>query len=210
MNHFSYDYPLEEMERISKPKLAREVLNLEELLKSLAKIPQITEQEAEEWRRKEKEKERIASWKKRLKQSGVPQGFYDACVNGKIDKSRTLPMLKNLSRGCLFVCTPEKGKTFSSCFLIAQDLWNGRSAFYMKAPELEREMASYKKNARLINRAHSAPLLVLDDFDGIRTSVNSSSDFIALLKKRNDSNFLTILNSKKRTFFIEQIEKAVS
>lgn len=63
MNHFSYDYPLEEMERISKPKLAREVLNLEELLKSLAKIPQITEQEAEEWRRKEKEKERIASWK---------------------------------------------------------------------------------------------------------------------------------------------------
>lgn len=63
MNHFSYDYTLEEMERISKPKLAREVLNLEELLKSLAKIPQITEQEAEEWRRKEKEKERIASWK---------------------------------------------------------------------------------------------------------------------------------------------------
>lgn len=54
----------------------------------------------------------------------------------------------------------------------------------MKAPELEREMASYKKDARLINRAQSTPLLVLDDFDGIRTSVNSSSDFIALLKKR--------------------------
>ena len=80
----------------------------------------------------------------------------------------------------------------------------------MKAPELEREMASYKKDARLINRAQSTPLLVLDDFEGVRMSVNSSSDFIALLKKRNDSNFLTILNSKKRTYFIEQIEEAVS
>lgn len=210
MNHHSHDYPLEEMERISEPKLAKDILNLEELLKGLAKIPQTTEKEAEEWRRKEKEKERIASWKKRLRQSGVPQGFYDACVNGKIDKSRTLPSLKNLSRGCLFVCTPEKGKTFSACSLIAQELWNGRCAFYMKAPELEREMASYKKDARLINRAQSTPLLVLDDFEGVRMSVNSSSDFIALLKKRNDSNFFTILNSKKRTFFLEQIEEAVS
>lgn len=210
MNHFSYDYPLEEMERISKPKLAREVLNLEELLKSLAKIPQITEKEAEEWRRKEKEKERIASWKKRLKQSGVPQGFYDACVNGKIDKSLILPSLKNLSSGCLFVCAPEKGKTFSACALISQELWNGRAAFYMKAPELEREMASYKKDVCLINRSQSTPLLVLDDFEGVRMSVNSSSDFIALLKKRNDSNFSTILNSRKRTYFIEQIEEAVS
>lgn len=147
---------------------------------------------------------------KRLRQSGVPQGFYDACVNGKIDKSRIFPFLKNLSSGCLFVCTPEKGKTFSACALISQELWNGRSAFYMKAPELEREMASYKKDARLINRAQSIPLLVLDDFEGVRMSVNSSSDFIALLKKRNDSNFLTILNSKKRTFFLEQIEEAVS
>lgn len=57
MNHHSHDYPLEEMERISEPKLARDVLNLEEVLKGLAKIPQTTEQEAEEWRRKEKEKE---------------------------------------------------------------------------------------------------------------------------------------------------------
>lgn len=210
MNHHSHDYPLEEMERISEPKLAKDCLNLEELLKSLEKIPQTTEQEAEEWRRKEKEKERIASWKKRLKQSGVPQGFYDACVNGKIAKIRILPSLKNLSSGCLFVCTPEKGKTFSACALISQELWNGRSAFYMKAPELEREMASYKKGVCLINRAQSTPLLVLDDFEGVRMSVNSSSDFIALLKKRNDSNFLTILNSKKRTFFIEQIEEAVS
>lgn len=210
MNHYSKDYPLEELERISEPKLAKDCLNLEKLLEGLAKIPQTTEQEAEEWRRKEKEKERIESWKKRLRQSGVPQGFYDACVNGKIDKSRILPSLKNLSSGCLFVCTPEKGKTFSACSLIAQELWNGRSAFYMKAPELEREMASYKKEARLINRAQSTPLLVLDDFEGVRMSVNSSSDFIALLKKRNDSNFLTILNSKKRTYFIEQIEEAVS
>lgn len=114
MNHHSHDYPLEEMERISEPKLAKDCLNLEELLKSLEKIPQTTEQETEEWRRKEKEKERIASWKKRLRQSGVPQGFYDACVNGKIDKSLILPSLKNLSSGCLFVCTPEKGKTFSA------------------------------------------------------------------------------------------------
>lgn len=112
MNHHSHDYPLEEMERFSEPKLARDVLNLEEVLKGLAKIPQTTEQEAKEWRRKEKEKERIASWKKRLRQSGVPQGFYDACVNGKIDKSRILPSLKNLSSGCLFVCTPEKVKPF--------------------------------------------------------------------------------------------------
>lgn len=51
------------MERISEPKLAKDCLNLEELLKSLEKIPQTTEQETEEWRRKEKEKERIASWK---------------------------------------------------------------------------------------------------------------------------------------------------
>lgn len=210
MNHHSHDYPLEEMERISEPKLAKYCLNLEELLKSLEKIPQTTEQEAEEWRRKEKEKERIASWKKRLKQSGVPQGFYDACVNGKIDNSLILPSLKNLSSGCLFVCTPEKGKTFSACALISHELWNGRAAFYMKAPELEREMASYKKDVCLINRAQSTPLLVLDDFEGVRMSVNSSSDFIALLKKRNDSNFSTILNSKKRTYFIEQIEEAVS
>lgn len=210
MNHHSHDYPFEEMERISEPKLVKDCLNLEELLKSLEKIPQTTEQEAEEWRRKEKEKERIASWKKRLKQSGVPQGFYDACVNGKIAKSRILPILKNSSSGCLFVCTPEKGKTFSACALISQELWNGRSAFYMKAPELEREMASYKKDVCLINRAQSTPLLVLDDFEGVRMSVNSSSDFIALLKKRNDSYFLTILNSKKRTFFLEQIEEAVS
>lgn len=210
MNHHSHDYPLEEMERISEPKLAKDCLNLEELLKSLEKIPQTTEQEAEEWRRKEKEKERIASWKKRLKQSGVPQGFYDACVNGKIDNSLILPSLKNLSSGCLFVCTPEKGKTFSACALISHELWNGRAAFYMKAPELEREMASYKKDVCLINRAQSTPLLVLDDFEGVRISVNSSSDFIALLKKRNDSNFSTILNSKKRTYFIEQIEEAVS
>lgn len=210
MNHYSHDYPLEEIERISEPKLAKDILNLEELLKRLDEIPLTTEQETKEWRRKEKEKERIASWKKRLKQSGVPQGFYDACVNGKIDKSRILPILKNSSSGCLFVCTPEKGKTFSACALISQELWNGRSAFYMKAPELEREMASYKKDVRLINRAQSTPLLVLDDFEGVRMSVNSSSDFIALLKKRNDSNFLTILNSKKRTFFLEQIEEAVS
>lgn len=210
MNHHSHDYPLEEMERISEPKLARDVLNLEEVLKGLAKIPQTTEQEAEEWRRKEKEKERIASWKKRLRQSGVPQGFYDACVNGKIDKSLILPSLKNLSSGCLFVCSPEKGKTFSTCALISKELWNGRAAFYMKAPELEREMASYKKDVCLINRAQSTPLLVLDDFEGVRMSVNSYSDFIALLKKRNDSNFSTILNSKKRTFFLEQIEEAVS
>ena len=210
MNHHSHDYPLEEMERVSEPKLAKDCLNLEELLKSLEKIPQTTEQETEEWRRKEKEKERIASWKKRLRQSGVPQGFYDACVNGKIDKSRILPMLKHLNSGCLFVCTPEKGKTFSACALISQELWNGRSAFYMKAPELEREMASYKKDVCLINRAQSTPLLVLDDFEGVRMSVNSSSDFIALLKKRNDSNFSTILNSRKRTFFLEQIEEAVS
>lgn len=210
MNHYSHDYPLEEIERISEPKLAKDILNLEELLKRLDEIPLTTEQETKEWRRKEKEKERIASWKKRLKQSGVPQGFYDACVNGKIDKSRILPILKNLNSGCLFVCTPEKGKTFSSCALISLELRNGRSAFYMKAPELEREMASYKKDVRLINRAQSTPLLVLDDFEGVRMSVNSSSDFIALLKKRNDSNFLTILNSKKRTFFLEQIEEAVS
>lgn len=210
MNHHSHDHPLEEMERISEPKLAKDILNLEELLKRLDEISLTTEQETKEWRRKEKEKERIASWKKRLRQSGVPQGFYDACVNGKIDKSRIFPFLKNLSSGCLFVCTPEKGKTFSACALISQELWNGRSAFYMKAPELEREMASYKKDARLINRAQSIPLLVLDDFEGVRMSVNSSSDFIALLKKRNDSNFLTILNSKKRTFFLEQIEEAVS
>lgn len=210
MNHHSHDYPLEEMERISEPKLAKDILDLEELLKRLDEISLTTEQETEEWRRKEKEKERIASWKKRLRQSGVPQGFYDACVNGKIDKSRIFPFLKNLSSGCLFVCTPEKGKTFSACALISQELWNGRSAFYMKAPELEREMASYKKDASLINRAQSIPLLVLDDFEGVRMSVNSSSDFIALLKKRNDSNFLTILNSKKRTIFLEQIEEAVS
>lgn len=210
MNHQPHDYPLEEMERISEPKLAKDCLNLEELLKRLDEIPLTTEQETEEWRRKEKEKERIASWKKRLRQSGVPQGFYDACVNGKIDKSLTLPILKNLSSGCLFVCTPEKGKTFSACCLISQRLWNGRSAFYVKAPELEREMASYKKDAYLINRAQSTPLLVLDDFEGVRMSVNSSSDFIALLKKRNDSNFSTILNSKKRSFFIEQIEEAIS
>lgn len=210
MNHHSHDYPFEEMERISEPKLVKDVLNLEELLKRLDEIPLTSEQETEEWRRKEKEKERIASWKKRLRQSGVPQGFYDACVNGLIDKSRILPILKNSSSGCLFVCTPEKGKTFSACALISQELWNGRSAFYMKAPELEREMASYKKVVCLINRAQSTPLLVLDDFEGVRMSVNSSSDFIALLKKRNDSNFLTILNSKKRTFFIEQIEEAVS
>jgi DNA replication protein DnaC len=210
MNHYSKDYPLEEMERISEPKLAKDCLNLEKLLEGLAKIPQTTEQEAEEWRRKEKEKERIASWKKRLRQSGVPQGFYDACVNGKIDKSLIFPSLKNLSSGCLFVCTPEKGKTFSACALISQELWNGRSAFYWKAPELEREMASYKKDVCLINRAQSTQLLVLDDFEGVRMSMNSSSDFIALLKKRNDSNFSTILNSRKRTFFLEQIEEAVS
>lgn len=210
MNHHSHDYPFEEMERISEPKLVKDVLNLEELLKRLDEIPLTSEQETEEWRRKEKEKERIASWKKRLRQSGVPQGFYDACVNGLIDKSRIRPILKNSSSGCLFVCTPEKGKTFSACALISQELWNGRSAFYMKAPELEREMASYKKVVCLINRAQSTPLLVLDDFEGVRMSVNSSSDFIALLKKRNDSNFLTILNSKKRTFFLEQIEEAVS
>lgn len=210
MNHYSHDYPLEEIERISEPKLAKDILNLEELLKRLDEIPLTTEQETKEWRRKEKEKERIASWKKRLKQSGVPQGFYDACVNGKIDKSRILPILKNSSSGCLFVCTPEKGKTFSACALISQELWNGRSAFYMKAPELEREMASYKKDTRLINRAQSTPLLVLDDFEGVRMSVNSYSDFISLLKKRKDSNFLTILNSKKRFFFLEQIEEAVS
>lgn len=144
---------------------------------------------------------------KRLRQSGVPQGFYDACVNGKIDKSRILPSLKNLSSGCLFVCTPEKGKTFSACSLIAQELWNGRSAFYMKAPELEREMASYKKDARLINRAQSTPLLVLDDFEGVRMSVNSSSDFIALLKKRKDSNFLTILNSKNEPISLSRLKR---
>lgn len=183
MNHHSHDYPFEEMERISEPKLVKDVLNLEELLKRLDEIPLTSEQETEEWRRKEKEKERIASWKKRLRQSGVPQGFYDACVNGLIDKSRILPILKNSSSGCLFVCTPEKGKTFSACALISQELWNGRSAFYMKAPELEREMASYKKDVCLINRAQSIPLLVLDDFEGVRMSVNSSSDFIALLKK---------------------------
>ena len=210
MNHHSNDYPLEEIERISEPKLAKDILNLEELLKRLDELPLTTEQETKEWRRKEKEKERIASWKKRLKQSGVPQGFYDACVNGKIAKIRILPSLKNLSSGCLFVCTPEKGKTFSSCALMSRELWKGRLAFYMKAPELEREMASYKKDTRLINRAQSTPLLVLDDFEGVRMSVNSYSDFIALLKKRNDSNFLTILNSKKRTFFLEQIEEAVS
>ena len=72
-------------------------------------------------------------------------------MNGLIDKSRILPMLKNSSSGCLFVGTPEKGKTFSACALISQELWNGRSAFYMKAPELEREMASYKKDVCLIN-----------------------------------------------------------
>lgn len=210
MNHYFHDYPLEEIERISEPKLAKDILDLKELLKRLDEIPLTTEQEKKEWRRKEKEKERIASWKKRLKQSGVPQGFYDACVNGKIDKSRILPILKNLNSGCLFVCTPEKGKTFSSCALISLELRNGRSAFYVKAPELEREMASYKKDTSLINRAQSTPLLVLDDFEGVRMSVNSSSDFIALLKKRNDSNFLTILNSKKRTFFLEQIEEALS
>lgn len=201
MNHHSHDYPLEEMERISEPKLAKDCMNLEELLKSLEKIPQTTEQETEEWRRKEKEKERIASWKKRLRQSGVPQGFYDACVNGKIDKSRIFPILKNLSSGCLFVCTPEKGKTFSACYLISQELWNGRSALYVKAPELEREMASYKKDAHLINRAQSNPLLVLDDFEGVRMSVNSSSDFIALLKKRNDSNFFNNFEFKKTNLF---------
>lgn len=210
MNHHSNDYPLEEIERISEPKLAKDILNLEELLKRLDELSLTTEQETKEWRRKEKEKERIASWKKRLRQSGVPQGFYDACVNGKIDKSRTIPILKNSSSGCLFVCTPKKGKTFSACYLISQELWNGRAAFYAKAPELEREMASYKKDSHLINRVQSTPLLVLDDFEGVRMSVNSSSDFIALLKKRNDSNFLTILNSKKRTFFLEQIEEAVS
>lgn len=159
---------------------------------------------------KRKRKRTHSIMEKRLRQSGVPQGFYDACVNGKIDKSLILPSLKNLSSGCLFVCTPEKGKTFSACALISQELWNGRAAFYMKAPELEREMASYKKDVCLINRAQSTPLLVLDDFEGVRMSVNSSSDFIALLKKRNDSNFSTILNSRKRTFFLEQIEEAVS
>ena len=68
MNHHSHDYPLEEMERISEPRLAKDRLNLEELLKRLDEISLTTEQEKKEWLRKEKEKERIASWKKRLRQ----------------------------------------------------------------------------------------------------------------------------------------------
>ena len=43
----------------------------------------------------------------------------------------------------------------------------------MKAPELEREMASYKKDAHMINRVQSTPLLVLDDFEGVRMSAVS-------------------------------------
>ena len=35
MNHYSHDYPLEEIECISEPKLAKDILNLEELLKIL-------------------------------------------------------------------------------------------------------------------------------------------------------------------------------
>ena len=49
-------YPFEEMERISEPKLVKDVLNLEELFKRLDEIPLTSEHETEEWRRKEKEK----------------------------------------------------------------------------------------------------------------------------------------------------------
>lgn len=83
MNYPLDDYPLEEMERKSVPRLVKDILDLDQLLKGLDKIPLTSEEEKEEWRRKEKEKERVKGWEKRLKESGVPLAFYQACVQKK-------------------------------------------------------------------------------------------------------------------------------
>lgn len=91
MNYPLDDYPLEEMERKSVPRLVKDILDLEQLLKGLDKIPLTSEEEKEEWRRKEKEKERVKGWEKRLKESGVPLAFYQACVQKKNRSMQAFP-----------------------------------------------------------------------------------------------------------------------
>lgn len=198
----------EETERSSTPKLVKDILDIDQLLKSLDKIPLTTEEEKEEWRRKEKERARIKSWKIRLKESGVPESFFRACVMGKIERKKLLSECRNKKNGCLWLVSEEKGKTFSACALLATEIWKGRGGFYIRSNELEREMSKFQPNPAVIRKAESAPLLILDDFEGVRMSSSSSSNFIAFLKKRNDYCFLTIIVFRKWSDFSIRIAKA--
>ena len=210
MNYPLDDYPLEEMEQKSVPWLAKDILDLDQLLKRLDKIPLTSEEETEEWRRKEKEKERVKGWKKRLKESGVPLAFYQACVQKEVDQRKLFSGMNQVKAGSWWFASSKKGKTFSACNLIAKELWKGRSGLYLKAFDLERELTSFRSKEELLRKCQRVPFLVVDDFEGMRMSVTSSCNFIAFLKKRNDSGLCSFIIMRERTFFAEQIERAVT
>lgn len=210
MNYPLDDYPLEEMERKSVPRLVKDILDLDQLLKRLDKIPLTSEEETEEWRRKEKEKERVKVWKKRLKESGVPALFYQACVQKRIDQRKLFSGMNQAKAGSWWFSSSQKGKTFSACHLIAKELWEGRSGVYLKAFDLERALSSFHPQEELLRKYQREPFLVVDDFEGMRMSVNSSCNFIAFLKKRNDAELCTFIIMRERTFFAEQIERATT
>ena len=210
MNYPLDDYPLEEMERKSVPRLVKDILDLDQLLKRLDKIPLTSEEEKEEWRRKEKEKERVKGWEKRLKESGVPLAFYQACVQKKIVQCKLFPGMNQVKARSWFFASSKKGKTFSACNLIAKELWEGRRGLYLKAVDLERELSSFRPQEELLRKYQRVPFLVVDDFEGMRMSVNSSCNFIAFLKKRNDSGLCSFIIMRERTFFAEQIERATT
>lgn len=203
---------MEEFEWKSPPRLAKDILDLEleSLLERLEKLPLVQNEEVDEWREKERKKEKIRSWKKRVKESGVPLHFYNMLCSGRIDKGRTIPEMRTARSGCLFFSSTQKGKTFSACSLLSKQLWNGKTGFYLKAYELEKNLADFRPDRSLLSKALDASLLIVDDMEGMRMNSRSSSDFIAFLKKRNDCCFSTILISRKRTFFLEQIEEACS
>lgn len=208
MNYPINDYPLEEMERKSVPKLVKDILDLDQLLKRLDKIPLTSEGETEEWRRKEKEKERVKVWEKRLKESGVPLVFYQACVQKKIDQCKLFLGMNQVKAGSWWFASSKKGKTFSACHLIAKELWKGRSGLYLKACDLERELVSFRPKEEFLRKYQSAPFLVVDDFEGVWMNAKSYSNYISFLKKRNDCGLCTFLIMREKTFFAEQIERA--
>lgn len=210
MNHHFNDYPLEEMEAKSRPIAPIcNNLELESLLDSLGRLPTCTEKEKEEWLNKEIERNRMESWKRRLRKAGVPDVFYKACVGGGIERPRLIPGLSKAGTGTRFFCSPQKGKTFSACALLARELWRGGSGFYARARDTERELASFHPDLAIMRRLDQSHILVLDDFELLRTSPLASSNFISLFKKRNDFEFLTICISRIKSPFIQKIEHAI-
>lgn len=133
-----------------------------------------------EGRKRERKGERLGKTAKRIRRSF---SVLPSLRSKKIVQCKLFPGMNQVKARSWFFASSKKGKTFSACNLIAKELWEGRRGLYLKAVDLERELSSFRPQEELLRKYQRVPFLVVDDFEGMRMSVNSSCNFIAFLKK---------------------------